>query len=87
MAISQPEDMKDNITVSPNPTSGIFSVNMEAEGLRDIYIYDVTGRIVLESKGTVEKSISIDLNKEAEGVYFIRVIDTQSSVITKVVKQ
>ncbi|MBK7665881.1 MAG: T9SS type A sorting domain-containing protein [Sphingobacteriaceae bacterium] len=84
---NQNEIMNNDIVVSPNPTNGIFSVNMQTESLRDIYVYDVNGKIVFESKGALEKSLNVDLSNQAEGIYFIRIMDAKTSVIKKVIKQ
>lgn len=69
-----------NVVLFPNPTSDM--VNVQAEGLKSVQVYDMSGRVVLNSTNS-----SIDMSQMANGVYMFRV-STESGVSTlKVVKK
>lgn len=71
----------DEITLYPNPTTGI--VNIEAEGLKNVVIYDVTGRMMK----TVANENTIDISNLEAGVYFFSVETENGSAMKKLVKE
>lgn len=70
--------------ISPNPTKGML--NIVADGIYNINVVDVTGKIVA-SQSMNSTSTTIDINNLANGVYFIRLNNEQASKVVKVVKQ
>ena len=72
-------------TVSPNPTSGMVSIEANAaEG--EVVVYDLFGRKVattLLREGRAE----IDLSDCAKGVYVARVYDTIGTTVVKLIKE
>jgi len=75
-----------NMSVTPNPTSGIFDVNIQLMNTQDavIEVTDATGRIVLSDnlKNVFGKTVTLSLNGFADGVYFVN-LHTQNEVLTK----
>jgi len=71
----------DEITLYPNPTTGI--VNIEAEGLKNVVIYDVTGRMMM----SVANESTIDISNLEAGVYFFSVETANGSAMKKLVKE
>jgi uncharacterized protein (DUF2141 family) len=71
-------DASAKILLYPNPTStGTVNVVFDdATTVRDIYITDMSGRIMKQWKGVTNSSLVIDNLKS--GVYMIRILDTQS---------
>lgn len=69
-------------TVSPNPSSGSYTINF-ADNLRhEIKVYDLFGNIVL--KNSVNNLASFDLTEAAGGLYFIKV---DEKVVKKIMKE
>lgn len=63
----------ENLTiVSPNPSSGIFTVTSEQE-ITAIEIYNVLGEKIFKSEMR-DKKYEIDLSAQTKGIYFIKVI-------------
>ncbi len=64
------------VSLYPNPTSGIFSINMPAakEGYA-INVYDVTGKQVFSSNGKTAQmeTLSYDLSHLGKGIYNINI--------------
>jgi len=69
------------ISIYPNPTTGI--VNIEAEGLNKVVVYDVTGRIMK----SVANESTIDISNLEAGVYFFSVETANGSAMKKLVKE
>ena len=71
------------IKIYPNPTNGIFTVELPVEK-SSIKITDISGKVVY--KTTPEnKVIKIDLRNEAKGIYFIKVKISGKSVVNKLI--
>ncbi len=77
---------RNDIEVYPNPTSGNFILRSNS-ALKNIFVYDINGKVVFEMKDVNDNYINIDLSNEATGIYIIRLTDDKSSTVKKVVKQ
>jgi hypothetical protein len=76
-------DEHKNITVSPNPGTGIFNIqglNAEAE----ISVQNPLGQVVLIQKAFSDSS-EIDLSSQPSGVYFIQVNNGEASSSAKII--
>ena len=74
------ESTLDNLTISPNPTNGVVSMNISVVGNYELLTLD--GR-VLES-GTAKRDY--DLTKYPKGVYHLRLSTDEGTRVLKVVK-
>ena len=81
--ISVDEVESEDVRLYPNPTSGVL--NIEAEGLQKVELYDAVGRMVLMSQ--TSNSTSINLSALAPGIYTIRLTLPQGTIIRKVVRK
>lgn len=73
-----------DVAIYPNPASSVM--NVRAEGLQQISIYDITGRIVSE-KDVNSDNETIDISKFQRATYAIRITtDTGTFVRTLVVE-
>ena len=79
VAIEDVENMA--VRLYPNPTTGIL--NIEAEGIQNVEIFDAVGRMVSQSDATNQ----IDLGPLAPGIYTIRLTLPQGTIIRKVVRK
>ena len=68
----------DNVSVSPNPTSGLVTVN-SASAVKAITVYDATGKHVSASNTN-----TVDLSNQAKGVYLVQVKTENGSTTKKV---
>lgn len=78
----------DYFDISPNPTTGIFSVKSIYFKESEIYIYNILGEKIYELR-TLQNhnSIKIDLTNQPAGLYFIQGTTQEKILSTKVVKQ
>ncbi|MBI3510618.1 MAG: T9SS type A sorting domain-containing protein [Bacteroidetes bacterium] len=65
---------ENEISVTPNPSSGKFILNVKKNSGADIVVYDNYGNLVMKiDRAEVEKGIfEMDLSSMADGIYFIR---------------
>lgn len=69
----------DNVSVSPNPTTGLVTVN-SASSVKAITVYDAAGKQVSASKTN-----TVDLSNQAKGIYLVQVQTENGSTTKKVV--
>ena len=70
--LSIDEFEKNQITVYPNPSNGIFTIERELFSEREPYqITDITGKIIAKGE-LAEKQTQIDLSAAQSGVYFLK---------------
>ena len=71
------------INIFPNPTTGIVTLRSEKE-LRSCSIYNMLGECIYNSEiNNQQSAIEIDLRKEAKGIYFIKLIDSNNNETNK----
>ena len=72
------EKKNEAITVYPNPSSGIFSIEVKSEELRTkstVEVYNVLGEKVYSQSSILNSTFSINLKDSPAGVYFVRAYD------------
>jgi hypothetical protein len=72
------------VSTYPNPTSSL--VNVVAEGMTHVELYDNEGRR-LQNYSTTSEAVRIDLSPYASGIYYFRVHTPHSVSIHKVIKR
>lgn len=66
-------DKSFNVIAYPNPSKGLFNFKIENSEKSEIFIFDVTGKLVSSRKSTSTNE-QIDLTKEPNGTYVVRVV-------------
>ena len=79
------ENALNTITISPNPSNGIFSINSDNSDLIEveIEIYNLQGTIVY--KASTFANESIDLSKEPKGIYLLKVKSGKKVLTNKLI--
>lgn len=78
------EELKSDLIV-PNPNSGLFSLKLK-ETISLVCITDITGRVILKSQFD-ETTPTLNLTDKPDGVYFIRILNSNSSETIKLILQ
>jgi photosystem II stability/assembly factor-like uncharacterized protein len=72
--------LSSKIDIHPNPVSNLLNFNInESISITKIKVFDVTGNLLIEINDNFK---SIDMNKYASGIYFVKVM-TNDGVLTK----
>jgi hypothetical protein len=70
------------IEVSPNPSSGKFSISFGNSDVRSIKVFNASGSVVFNSSIHISE---IDLTTQSKGVYFLKIETDNKIYITKLV--
>jgi len=73
------------IRVSPNPGSGVFTIETGNASVKTIEVSDISGRVVFAGT-TKDERAQLDLSSFANGVYCIKVSSESNSGVAKVIK-
>ena len=68
-----------NVAIYPNPVVSVL--NIEAEGLQEVNVLDLNGRVVMTSTTN-----TVDMSNLSNGCYFVRVITNAGVTTQKIVK-
>ena len=84
------EDFRLNtIAIYPNPSNGIFNINLGEINPTLIEVYDVSGKIILSKKDIKSSNFetSIDLTSAAQGIYFVKIEADNQQIVKRIIKQ
>jgi hypothetical protein len=87
-AASVNENKLNQIRLHPNPSTGIFNMDIPAvDQPIDVQVMNVAGQVIYSNsvENNSNSTIKIDLNKNAKGVYFVKITDSNETVVKKVV--
>ncbi len=75
------EFSNDKVTVYPNPSEGMFTVDVSFSGIKTIDVTDLAGKVI-EKVSTSDNSVTFNEDKISSGVYLVSV-STDSGNVTK----
>lgn len=75
-----------SLSVSPNPVKDVVTINGLSGRLATVQLIDLNGRVLVQQTTTNRKT-SLRLSAQPRGTYHIRVIDGQSTVTHRLLKQ
>ena len=75
-----------NVSVYPNPTTGLFRIQNTGSKIQSVEVYDVFGKLI-SSTEVNDNDVTIDVSNYTKGVYFTRIRTENGTVTKKVVKQ
>jgi len=81
------EITKAEINIYPNPSLGIFTVDLRNCRDAKICVYDVLGNCLLEKSCKGETSQEINLSSQPRGIYFVELLSGEERVVRKVAVQ
>ena len=73
-------EIKDEISIYPNPANGIFTV--EGGNMNRVTVYNLVGQMVYDN-ATDEKRVNIDANAWNSGIYMVTITDRQGASVTR----
>jgi hypothetical protein len=71
------------VAIYPTVTRGLITI--DASNIRQIIILDVKGQIHKILAGHWEKGISLDIGRQAKGIYFVKVFTEKGMLVRKVI--
>ncbi|MFT7611935.1 MAG: hypothetical protein ACI9J3_000884 [Parvicellaceae bacterium] len=79
---SLPSETETNISVYPNPSSGIFKINSSIQK-GTFEIYNLQGKKVYS--GSVKSNFQIDISDQSNGIYFLKLLTIEGVVNKKII--
>lgn len=76
-----------NITVFPNPTSGIITVNAQKSQDIKVSIYDLLGNCLWSKTSLNEMNLKVDLSSQPKGIYVMEIMSEGKKSVSKIVLQ
>lgn len=86
LTLNTDNSIPSNLGIYPNPTNGVFMINIGSYDVATVTIYDGTARIISQLTLSGNTTHYIDLN-EAPGVYFIVISAEGNKTYHKLIKQ
>jgi hypothetical protein len=71
------------ISIFPNPSIGVLNIESDDEGIRDLEIFDATGRLVYTEEGILPQNLRLDLSELSTGVYQLQFIKRDKAIRQK----
>lgn len=74
--------------VYPNPSNGIFKLDLGSNIIDEIEVFDITGKVIMFKKeyGSSDNQISIDITSASQGIYFLKIKANNQSIVKKIIK-
>jgi hypothetical protein len=76
---------KTGISIYPNPTSGVFTINNRGLTIDNLSIFDILGKQIIE-KTDMQQNETIDLSGFENGIYLVRIQTENRYLIKKIIK-
>ncbi|WP_443632291.1 M36 family metallopeptidase [Candidatus Marifrigoribacter sp. Uisw_064] len=76
-----------NISMLPNPTTGMVIVNSPNADVHQIEVIDVQGRIISLKQYNNSNQYLVDLSSLQSAMYFVRIHTSEGSLIKRVIKE
>jgi hypothetical protein len=73
------------VKVYPNPTSGLFTVELNTTSIKTVQVIDLTGRVVMSNTSSSEK-VNVNISALANGIYYVKIQSENAVEVIKVVK-
>ena len=80
------ELFEDNIHIFPNPTNGIITIQTtNGEQLNGLEVYNTFGELIYQIDGLEMNEVTIDLNANPRGIYFLKLRINEKKYSRKIV--
>lgn len=76
-----------SILIFPNPSSGIFTIDMRDHQDAKICVYDILGNCLLNKVYDNEVSPKINLSNQPRGIYFVELLSDGERTVKKIILQ
>ena len=82
LSVNDIDFLNKNVRIHPNPSEGIFNIEMKNILNFHYEIFDINGKSITNKIDVTLNSFEINLSKYSKGIYFLK-LQSNESVITK----
>jgi hypothetical protein len=76
-----------NVAIYPNPSNGIYNLSYGDVTIKNIEIFDVTGKIIYQQNQLSNSEATIDITNASAGVYFVKISTENQQVVKRIIKK
>lgn len=81
----EPNDIP--VTITPNPSKGWFSLKSLDLSIKELFITNLNGEILLSNQKKSEKlDLQLNLSSQVPGIYFLHIISSKSVIVKKLIR-
>jgi hypothetical protein len=77
--------LNNNVSISENPSSGLFKIKMKSISGFKYDIYDITGKSIINKMDINDNAFKIDLRNYSKGLYFFKLYSKAGSITKKLI--
>jgi uncharacterized Ntn-hydrolase superfamily protein len=85
LGLTETEGFHNFFSIYPNPTSDYITLNNKTEETYDLFLFDITGKLVYQE--SLNKNKNIDVSQFESGAYFVKISNVNRTVVKKVIIQ
>jgi len=74
---------QEDVKVWPNPSNGLFNIELETKQSVKIELISITGSILMSMNNKDQKIVQVDLSGYTKGIYYLSIIDNVGEKRTK----
>ena len=79
--------LNNNISIYPNPSSGIFNIKMKSISDFQYNVYDITGKEMTTRTEVMNNAFKLDLSTYSKGIYFFKLYSSEGAITQKLIVQ
>jgi uncharacterized Ntn-hydrolase superfamily protein len=83
LGLTETEDFHKFFSVYPNPTSDYITLNNKTEETYDLFLFDITGKLIHQE--SIDKTKNLKVSQYKSGTYFLKITNDNRSVVKKVI--
>lgn len=77
-------NLNDQIVIAPNPSNGLFTINLPSDEKTKIEVYDMKGVNVISTESTSDK-YQINLSEQPKGIYIVNITTPSNRYSKKII--
>jgi uncharacterized repeat protein (TIGR01451 family) len=79
------ENELSNFILAPNPATDSFTISLadNTQTIKDVFVYDISGKVVLSKKSIDNYTTSVDVSNISSGMYFVEITSDLNKKVTK----
>ncbi|WP_281321828.1 S8 family serine peptidase [Flavobacterium aestivum] len=71
------------VTVYPNPTNGIFKININNEEQGTLKVMDINNKVIFEERTSKKREFNVNIANQIPGIYIVQFISNNGTLITQ----
>lgn len=87
VGINDELNIKNVVTIYPNPSNGTFQINSNGLQVSRLEIYNLLGEKIYTSTKNAESNFTIDISNQSKGIYFVKIYEGEKSYTNKIIVQ